>query len=86
MAETIRGTKASKAWAATAAATLLLLLTLVFAFQNGDDVEVRFLFMNGTVALGLALLLAAVLGGLVVLLFGVVRVTQLRRAAKRSAT
>ncbi len=85
MTNAVRGTKASKAWAATAFAVLLLLLTLVFVFQNGDNVEVRFLFMNGEVALGLALLLAAVLGGLVVLMFGLVRVTQLRRATKRSS-
>ncbi|WP_227487287.1 lipopolysaccharide assembly protein LapA domain-containing protein [Nocardioides malaquae] len=76
-------TRASAAWVATGVALLLLILLIVFILQNSSRVEVQFLGMAGTIPLGMALLIAAVGGGVVVAIAGVARVTQLRLNARR---
>jgi len=84
-----RFTRASAAWVAVAAALLLLILLIVFMLQNSTKVEVHFLGAVGTIPLGLALLIAAVAGGVVVAIAGIVRITQLRvnvRRNRRSAS
>jgi len=80
-----RVTRASAAWVATAVALLLLILLIVFILQNSTKIEVQFLGMSGTIPLGMALLIAAVGGGVVVAISGVARVTQLRMNARRQA-
>jgi uncharacterized integral membrane protein len=55
----------------------------VFIFQNLQDVKVSFFAASGSLPLALALLFAAVLGALIVLTLGSVRIVQLRRAVKR---
>lgn len=50
-------------WASLVAGLLPLVAVAVFVLQNTDKVKVSFLFLEGRIALGLALLLAAVLGG-----------------------
>jgi uncharacterized integral membrane protein len=79
-----RFTRASAAWVATGAALLLLILLIVFMLQNSTKVEVHFLGMSGTIPLGMALLIAAVGGGVLVAIAGVARVTQLRMIARRT--
>lgn len=69
-----RLTRASAVWVATGAALLLLILLIVFMLQNSTKVEVHFLGLTGTIPLGLALLIAAVGGGVVVAIAGVARV------------
>ncbi|HVE47485.1 MAG TPA: lipopolysaccharide assembly protein LapA domain-containing protein [Acidimicrobiales bacterium] len=49
-------------WASLVAGLLPLVAVAVFVLQNTDKVKVSFLFLSGRLALGLALLLAAVLG------------------------
>ncbi|MGZ4663497.1 MAG: lipopolysaccharide assembly protein LapA domain-containing protein [Frankiaceae bacterium] len=71
-------------WVAVAAALLLLILLIVFILQNSTKVEVHFLGLTGTIPLGMALLVAAVAGGVVVAIAGVARVTQLRMNARRT--
>lgn len=78
-----RFTRASAAWLATAVALLLLVLLIVFILQNSTKVEIEFLGLDGTIPLGMALLIAAVGGGVVVAIAGVARVTQLRLGARR---
>lgn len=78
-----RMTRASAVWAAVAAALLLLILLIVFILQNPTKVEVQFLGAEGTLSLGMALLIAAVVGGVVVAIAGIARVTQLRLDARR---
>lgn len=80
---TPRLTRASAAWLATGVALLLLILLIVFIFQNSTDVEVQFLGLSGTIPLGMALLIAAVGGGVMVAIAGVARVTQLRMITRR---
>jgi len=79
-----RVTRASAAWVATGVALLLLVLLIVFILENSTRVEVHFLGMSGTIPLGMALLIAAVGGGVVVAIAGVARVTQLRMNARRT--
>lgn len=79
-----RLTRASAAWVATAVALLLLILLIVFMLQNTRRVEVHFLGLAGSLPLGMALLIAAVGGGVVVAIAGVARVTQLRMSARQT--
>jgi uncharacterized integral membrane protein len=76
-------TRTSSAWAAAAAGALLVLLMLVFILQNGDRVRMQFLWMDFSLPLGVALLLAGVLGALTVVVVGMGRMLQLRLAARR---
>ncbi len=78
-----RLTRASAAWVATAAALLLLVLLIIFILQNSRHVEVHYLGFAGSLPLGMALLIAAVGGGVAVAIAGVARVTQLRINARR---
>jgi uncharacterized integral membrane protein len=79
-----RVTRTGAAWVATAVALVLLVLLIVFILQNSTKVEVQFLGMTGTIPLGMALLIAAVGGGVLVAIAGVARVTQLRLHARRT--
>ena len=76
-------TRVSAAWTLAAAGAVLALLMLVFIFQNSGDVPLKFLWLEGDVPLGAALLLAAVLGALLVVLLGAGRLFQLRLMARR---
>jgi uncharacterized integral membrane protein len=69
---------------ATAAALLLLVMLIVFILQNTARVEVHYLGLAGSLPLGMALLIAAVGGGVVVAIAGIARVTQLRMKARRT--
>lgn len=79
-----RLTRASAAWVATAATLLLLVMLVVFILQNPRRVEVSYLGFTGSLPLGVALLLAAVGGGVLVAIAGVARVTPLRMMARRT--
>ncbi|MDA8292072.1 MAG: lipopolysaccharide assembly protein LapA domain-containing protein [Actinomycetota bacterium] len=79
---TITRTRASGLWVSVAVALLVLLALAVFILQNGDHVKVSYLGAHGSLPLGVALLLAAVFGGLVVVLAGTVRILELRRRAR----
>jgi uncharacterized integral membrane protein len=70
-------------WTMVGIGVVLLIAILVFILQNGQRVRVRFLMVNGTLPLGVGLLLAAVLGALLVLVVGAARVLQLRVVARR---
>lgn len=76
-------TRVSALWVAAIAAALVILLLLIFILQNGEQVEVALFGANPNLPLGVALLLAAVLGALVVALLGTARVVQLRHLAKK---
>jgi uncharacterized integral membrane protein len=61
---------------------VILLLLLVFILQNGARVEVRFFGAHLNAPLGVALLMAAALGVLLVVVPGVGRILQLKRTAR----
>jgi len=81
---TQRPTRASAAWVATAAALLLLILLIVFMLQNTARVRVHYFGLAGSLPLGMTLLIAAVAGGALVAIVGIVRITQLRVRARRA--
>lgn len=60
-------------WASLVAGLLPLVAVAVFVLQNTDRVKVRFLFVDGQLALGLALLLAAALGAVSAVFLSFVR-------------
>ena len=75
-------TRVSSLWVAVALFAIILLL-LVFVLQNGKSVSVSFFGASGHLPLGVALLLAAVLGVLLVVVPGTARIVQLRVTARR---
>jgi uncharacterized integral membrane protein len=78
-------TRVSGIWVASIAAVVVLLLLLIFILQNGERVKINIFGANPMLPLGVALLLAAVLGALLVALIGVARVVQLRHTARKMA-
>ena len=79
----IKRTRTSGIWVAVAFFAVILLLLLIFVLQNGTQVNVSYLGMHGHLPLGVALLLAAVCGVLLVVLAGAARISQLRATARR---
>jgi uncharacterized integral membrane protein len=79
----VRRTRVGGVWVASALFALVLLLLLIFILQNGAKVDIKFFGANGHLPLGVALLLAAVLGVLLVVLPGSARIIQLRRTARK---
>jgi uncharacterized integral membrane protein len=82
--EASKFTRAGALWSALAIGFLLLVLLLVFIIQNGDTTTVHLFGWAGQLPVGIALLLAAVAGGLLTFLVGSARIIQLRRAAKKN--
>ena len=80
---TVPKTRVSSAWTTIAVGLVLLIALLIFIFQNLDNVRVTFLVFHGSFPLALSLLCSAIAGALVVLLLGIARMIQLRRAARR---
>ena len=79
----IRRTRAGAAWVAAAMFAVILLLLLIFILENGHPVAISFFGARGRLPLGVALLLAAVLGVLLIAIPGTVRILQLRITARR---
>lgn len=77
-------TRTSTVWTAVAVLVASLILVLVFILQNLQTVAVSFLGFHGQLPLGVALLVAATLGGVIVLAAGAARVVQLRRTRRRT--
>ncbi len=65
---------------------LILILLLIFIIQNTTSTPFQFLGWHWTLPLGVAILLAAVVGGLLTVAVGTARILQLRRAAKKQHT
>ena len=70
-------------WVASALFALVLLLLLIFILENGQRADIGFFGAHGHLPLGIALLLAAILGMLLVVIPGTGRIIQLRMLARR---
>ena len=79
----IKHTRTSGLWVAVGFFAVLLLLLLIFILQNSRTVDVSYMGAHGHLPLGVALLLAAVGGVLLVVLAGAARISQLRTVARR---
>lgn len=77
--EVILLTRTSKAWIGLLPALVVLAVILVFVFQNSKDVKVSLFTFSGTFPLSVALLGAVILGALMTLALGSVRIFQLRK-------
>ncbi|WP_045731939.1 lipopolysaccharide assembly LapA domain-containing protein [Pseudarthrobacter chlorophenolicus] len=77
-------TRTGVIWAAVVAALVLLILLIIFILQNQELVLVKFLGLEGSVPLGMALFIASVTGGVLVAAAGGARILQLRASAHRA--
>jgi uncharacterized integral membrane protein len=75
--------RAGGLWVLLVSFAVVLLLLLIFILQNGQRSDVYYLGAHGHLPLGVALLLAAVFGVLLVAAPAVVRIVQLRLMAAR---
>jgi uncharacterized integral membrane protein len=80
---TAKFTRAGALWSALIAGFLILILLLIFIAQNTADTPFTFFGFHWSLPLGVAILLAAVGGGLLTVAVGTARIVQLRRAAKK---
>jgi uncharacterized integral membrane protein len=78
-------TRLSGNWASIVVGLLVLLVLIIFILENTGKTEVSFFGAHAHLSLGIALLLAAVIGGLVVVFAGSARILQLRTRARRTA-
>lgn len=78
-----RHTRTAGTWAAVVVATIMLIVLLIFILQNLQLATVTLLWVRAELPIGVALLLAAAIGGLLVALVGAARILQLRRTAAR---
>ncbi len=80
----VKYTRTAGLWTALAGGFLVLIVLLIFIAQNTAPTPFAFLGWHWSLPLGVAILLAAVSGGLITVLVGTARMYQLRRAAKRN--
>jgi uncharacterized integral membrane protein len=79
----VKRTRTGGVWVASALFAVVLLLLLIFILENGQRVDIGYFGAHGHLPLGVALLLAAVLGVLLVVIPGTGRIIQLRFLARR---
>ncbi len=77
-------TRAAALWSAMIGGFVILILLLVFIMQNTDSTTIHLFAWEWNLPVGVAILLAAVCGGLVTVAAGTTRIIQLHRAAKRN--
>lgn len=80
----VKFTKAAALWGSLIIGFLILIVLLIFIAQNTESAEFAFLGWHWSLPLGVAILFAAVAGGLLTVAVGAVRIFQLRRAAKKN--
>lgn len=76
-------TRAGALWSSLIVGFLILILLLIFITQNTASTDFTFLGWHWSLPLGVAILLAAVVGGLITVAVGTARILQLRRMAKK---
>jgi uncharacterized integral membrane protein len=79
----VKFTRAGALWTALIVGFLILILLLIFVAQNTASTPFTFFAWHWSLPLGVAILLAAVGGGLLTVAVGTARMLQLRRTAKK---
>jgi uncharacterized integral membrane protein len=79
----VKFTRAGALWSALTVGFLTLILLLIFIAQNTASASFAFFGWHWSLPLGVAILLAAVAGGLLTVAVGTARMLQLRRTAKK---
>lgn len=80
----IEHTNAGRMWIAVAMGAIVVIILLIFILQNTKQVAISFFAWDFELPLGVALLLAAIGGVLVMASVGGARIWQLRRAYKKT--
>jgi uncharacterized integral membrane protein len=80
----VKFTRAAALWSALIVGFVILILLLVFITQNTDSTTIHLFAWEWNLPVGVAILLAAVCGGVLTFAAGTARILQLRRAAKRN--
>ncbi len=71
--------KVNTVWISIAFVVVLLALFVAFVAQNAQNVTVHFLWLNGTISLALALIIATLVGAVTTFIIGSIRIWQLNR-------
>jgi uncharacterized integral membrane protein len=79
----VKFTRAAALWTALVLGFLILIVLLIFIAQNTANTPFTFFNLHWTLPLGVAILLAAIGGGLLTVAVGTARMLQLRRTAKK---
>lgn len=79
----LRRSRTSSVWLAIALFAVLLLLLIIFIAQNTQSVAISFLGWDGQAPLAVSLLAAALVGIVLTLAAGSLRIMQLRRRVRR---
>ncbi|WP_231644763.1 LapA family protein [Sciscionella sediminilitoris] len=82
----VKNTRMGVVWTTLVLAAIVLVLLLIFIVQNLQPVKIYFFGAQGELPAGVALLLAAVGGVLLVAIPGYGRILQLRKAAKKAGS
>ena len=80
----VKFTRTAALWSSLIVGFLILTILLIFIAQNTESTSFAFLGWRWSLPAGVAILMAAVSGGLVTVLAGAARIFQLRRAAKKN--
>ena len=83
-ASEVKFTRAAALWSSLILGFLILIVLLIFIAQNTASTPFTFLSWHWDLQLGVAILLAAVCGGLITALVSGARMFQLRRVAKKN--
>ena len=83
-ASDLKFTRAGALWVSLILGFLILIVLLIFITQNTASTDFTFLTWHWNLPLGVAILLAAVLGGLITASVSAARIFQLRRTAKKN--
>lgn len=78
-----QGTAASSTWVALIVGALLLILLLVFIMQNQQSVQLNLFAWTWNFPLGVGLLLASIIGGLIMACAGIWKMFEMKRNHKR---
>jgi uncharacterized integral membrane protein len=79
----LRRSRTSTVWIAIALFAVLLLLLIIFIAQNTQRVAISFLGWSGQAPLAVSLLAASLVGIVLTLVAGSLRIVQLRRRIRR---
>lgn len=80
----VKRTRMGILWSTLVVAAIVLVLLLIFIVQNSQSMSIYFFGAQGKLPAGVALLLAAVGGVLLVAIPGYGRILQLRRAVRKA--
>lgn len=80
----MKGTRSGTLYLGLIVAALLAILVLIFIVQNDHPTVIKFLVFEVKMPIGVAILLAAVVGVLIVAVPGTMRIIQLRRSLSKN--